>query len=763
MQTTDITTGQQHILAPLCQQWLRQIKEAKKHKWDKFGQYAAEGMKFYDGVHNWMWDDEQKNVKGFLEKGVALPKFRMQVNRVFEAVALFGPALYHRNPHISVKPIDPPFIAPESLGVTQDNPQTAQVYQQLVSQQQSAVMQRETKAKLSQHYLNWLQTETDKKMNARRSITEALIKGMGVLETAIFQPRGSQIKYPYSVHRSIDDIVLDPDAEYWDDIQYMAQYCCHPVNLVERTYNLPPGTLKGHIESNKSQGQTYGSTRQTAKRKRDGRTFDLIEYWKIYSKNGFGDQLRKTSDGQKMSENLNFEIFGDFCKIVVSEGIPFPLNLPTEALSQETPEDIMKRVEWDVPYWTSGGWPFTFLSFYDKPRSVWPVSLIKPAVGELRFVNWCMSFLAQKTAASCTTYVGQAKAAGVEIQNQIQNNMAPYTVLEISEMTGRKVDDVISFLQAPEFNVDIWTMLAEVLEMIDKRTGLTDLIYGMTDKQLRSATEADIKESNTNIRPDDMAGRVEDFLSETALNEIAACVWACEAEDVEPVLGQLGAAIFGQSIKTEEFERIIRDYDYRIAAGSARKPNKQTRLRALNELGQSIVPTLQEFAMQGIVEPWNAYVGEVAETLDLDASDFLIQLPEEEEGPSDEEKAAQMDMQMKQMEMQMKQAELQMKQRESEQQAALKEEQAESELDRKEEEHAMEMRQDAEMHRQEMRQAEEEAEQNILQEKAELAMMSKEQQLKLEGLRKMQQAQLAAKRAQARAAAEGNSSDSQSS
>lgn len=765
MPTTDITTGQEHILSPLCQQWLRQIKDAKKHKWDKFGQYAVEGMKFYDGVHNWMWDDEAKNVKGFLEKGAAMPTFKMQVNRIFEAVALFGPALYHKNPDITVQPINPPFVAPESLGMNPEDPQTQQMYQQLISQQQADVMQRDLKAKLGQSYLNWLQTEGNKKLHARRSITEAIIKGMGVLATGMHRPRGSSIQYPFSQHISIDDIILDPDAEYWEDIQYIAQYCCHPVNLVERFYGLPEGSLKGHLQSNQYQGETYGSKKETNKRKRRGRTYDLIEYYKIYSKNGFGSQLRKVTGDTRMSQDLNFDMFGDFCKIVVSEGIPYPLNLPTQALHEEQPDDLMKRVEWEIPFWTNqNGWPFSFLSFYEKPRSVWPISIIKPAVGELRFVNWCMSFLADKTAAACTTYVGQMKAAGLEIQNQVKNNMAPFTVIEISNMTGKSINDVISFLESPQFSVDIWTMLAEVLEMIDKRTGLTDLIYGMTTKQLRSATEADIKEANTNIRPDDMAGRVEDFLSETALNEFAACVWACEPEDVEPVLGELGAAIFGESIKTEDFERIIRDYDYRVAAGTARKPNKQTRLRALNELGQTIVPVLQEFASQGMVEPWNAYVSQVAESLDIDPGDFLVQLPdEEEEGPTPEEQQAQVEMQAKQVELQIKQAEFQLKQQQMERDAQLKEEQAESELERKQEEHELELQQDQEEHLQEMEQDREEAEQNILQKKAELAMMTKEQELKLEGLRKMQQAQVAAKRAQARAAAEGGPSASDNS
>lgn len=770
MSTAEMNAGTQHFLAPLCQQWLRQIKEAKKHKWDKFGQYAAEGMKFFDGVHNWMWDEEHRQNRGWLEKGASLPTFQMQVNRIFEAVALYGPALYHQNPDINVRPIDPPFIEPQSLGIDPENPQTQKIYQQLVSRQKSDEMQRDLQSRLSMHYLNWLQQESNKKLHARRSITEAIIKGMGVLTTGMYQPKGSRIQYPLSQHISVDDIIPDPDAEYWEDVQYVAQYCCHPVNLVERAYGLPEGALKGHLQSNKSQGETYGSKRETAKRK-NGRTHDLIEYYKIYSKNGFGSELKSTTGDERLSQKFNFDMFGDFCKIVVSEGIPFPLNLPTDIIQQEDPRQIMERVEWEIPYWTCpNGWPFTFLSFYEKPRSIWPISIVKPAVGELRFVNWCMSFLADKTAQACTTYVGQAKEAGLEIQDQIKNNMAPFTVVEISNMTGKKIEDVVSFLDAPSFSADIWNMLAEVLEMIDKRTGLTDLIYGMTSRQLRSATEADIKEENTNIRPDDMANRVEDFLSETAMHEFAACVWACKKEDVEPVLGDLGATIFEQKIQVQDFERVVRDFDYRVSAGTARKPNKQTRLRALNELGQVIVQPLSEFAAQGIIEPWNAYVTQVAEALDIDAGEFLIPEPkEEDEGPDPEQQKTQLEVQAKQLELQLKKAEFQLKQQQAENDAALKRQQAESELDRKDEEHEMELQQDVEEHRQEMgqdaakhsqemEQTRRETSQEMMKRKAELDYLGEEQRLKLEALKKQQQAQTEAKRAQARAAKEPDSS-----
>lgn len=685
-----------HPMRALCEEWLRKIEVAKKVKQERFGCYADEAMKFYDGAHDFMWKDEYARAQGgFLDKtqNAALPTFRMTVNRVFEAVAVFGPALYHQNPQIEVTPVHPPQIDPMLLGINPEDPAMAEQYQMMVMQQQQEQQSRGMYGKLKQHYLNWLQVESDKKTHARRSITEALVKGMGILWTDMYQPKGSSIKYPRSMHISVDDIVVDPDAEYWEDVQWIARYCCHPVNLTAREYDLDEKELEGHLSSIARQASEYGAGKRVPRNKRTaeaqerkGESFDLIEYWRVYSKNGFGDRLKQTKG--KAKSKINFEMFGDFCYLAVAKNIPFPLNLPTSALLEEDEDTVFQRSQWPIPFWADGGWPMSRLSFYEKPRDVWPISLIKPAIGELRFVNWCMSFLADKVAASAGSYVAVAKDAGMSIQNQLQSGLAPFTVLEISQITGRSINDVISFIEAPEFRSDIWKMVADVIQMIDKRTGLTDLVYGLTESQMRSATEANVREENINVRPDDMAARVEEFLSEAAMKEMEAICWMGERQDLIPVLGELGAYLFEQRQQTTEFDSVVRDFEYRVEANSARKPNKRDKMRSLNELGQVIMPTIQQLATGGIIGPWNAYVAQVCEVMDMEPGPFMIELPEpEEQGPSPEE-----------MEAQIKQLELEVKK----QQMILDQQAHEQELQQEEERHKQEMKQDKEEHVQNM-------------------------------------------------------------
>ena len=333
---------------------------------------------------------------------------------------------------------------------------------------------------------------------------------------------------------------------------------------------------------------------------------------------------------------------------------------------------MFSQVQWPIPFWCDGGGPFSRLHFHSKPKSVWPISMIKPAIGELRFVNWCMSFLADKVAAASTTYVAIATAAGAEIQDQIKSGLGPYTHIEISEIFGRSVNDVVSFLDAPQFNVEIWNMVRQVLELIDKRTGLTELIYGLSGPtQIRSASEAEIRNQNVSIRPDDMSSQVEDWLSVCAMKEMEAAEWALSADDVKPVLGASAAYIWTKQIKAQDFEDLVRDYTYRVEAGSARKPNKVNRVRQLNEFAQIAMPQLQQFAAQGNMEPYNAFITDWAKANDLDPSRYLVN-PEQKQ---DEQQAA---MQQQQMQMQQQQMQMQQQAQQADQQAKQMQQQQEA-------------------------------------------------------------------------------------
>lgn len=672
-------TETENPMAPICRAWIEKIDCARKVRDEKFGVYAREAEQFYNGPQDWMWLDEVARGKGgFLDKdsNAALPMFRMNVNKPAETVALFGPALFFKYPDVVVQSVSPPLIPPESLGIDPTDKFGMQYYQQYAMQEENASASRELHATLKQHYANWVQVEGDKKTQARRAITEALTAGLGLLETKWHNPPGSRIHYPKSFYKSWKHYYKDPDAEYHEDVQWIVLETTATVQHWERKFRLKPGRLKGHIQSYDAQATQRGR-REAKSNQLGGKSFDLVTVYEVYSKHGFGDRLKGT-DGKAVRTKLDFSPLGDFCYLALVRGIPYPLNLPTEALHGDA-EEVFNAVQWPIPYAGDASWPVSELGFLDDNRSVWPIPLIKPVIGPMRFVNWCMSFLADKTAASCTTYIGRLKKAGVEIQRQVQGGLSPYGVIDIANDMGKSIGDLVTFLDAPDFQEHIWRMVVEANEMIDKGTGLTELVYGLSTTQIRSAEEVKVKSGNISIRPDEMASRTEDWLSESVSKEIQALVYLAGEEDVRPVLGEMGARIFVEQIATRDLDEIMRDFSFRVAAGSARKPNKAARASALNEFAQYAMPPFVQLAGAGMLGPLNALLQDIADANDLDGDRYVIEAPEQQ-GPSPEEQ----EMMLKQQEFEMKLAEMQAK-------LGMEQESNEQEFRHEEEMHDMEL------------------------------------------------------------------------
>jgi len=646
---------------PLIDRWFKVFEAAKKDKQEKFDQWADEAMQFFDGPLNWMWKDAVERNKGetghngFLAESEGhMPRFQMSVNRLFEAVALFGPSLYHQNPTIAVTPRMRPTVGMDTFYATDQmagqylalaqnpvmsaDPAIAGMIQQYV-EQYNQVAQNETRsqqinqdhAKIIEFYANYLQNEGNKQAEARLAITEALVTGLGLLETVVDYPPGGGPKMPMSRYRCHKDLLIDPDACYWRDVTWIALRSVAPCNQVEKKFGLPLGSLKAQYSKKSSQaGQNQRSKQRDGNNKVVGKSHELIEYWEVYSKNGAGQNLKIGEKDKKPSEM--FDQLGDYVYLAICKDHPFPFNVPPNMSGMMSMpgglEPVMESTAWEAPYWddhkADGGWPITRLCFYSKPGEVWPISPAKPCIAELRFVNWCMSFLADGVAAGSRTYVAMQKGAAENIKQQLVGGNGPFTLIELERISGMNINELVSFLQAPTFNSDIWNMVAQVNEQIDKRLGLTELLYGMSGRQIRSAAEASYRQGNVNIRPDDMASRVEDWLSLSATREIQALRWACDYEDVLPVLGEVGAHVFQTQILTQDVSSITRDFMYRVEAGTARKPNKDTKIAQLTDLSQYLLPAIMPLVNSGVYRPLNAFLEDLGNAMDFDPKPYLL-------------------------------------------------------------------------------------------------------------------------------------------
>lgn len=629
-------------LRQLVSTWVKKLKAAYEYK-KPFSEDAKEASNFFDGQTNWMWENSYMRGERGFNNSIAPPSFRVQINAVFELVDIFGAVMYHRNPVRTVSVLQPPEIGPEAFGIdlrpealpmmTPEQQQIVQVAMQAIQSQQ----QRETEARVLEGYLNFTPVELDLKRQARKAVREALIKGMGTLWTELVTLETSSdgttppVRMVGSFYDTVDNLLVDPDYDNMDDMRWCARKCVHSLADVAAEYGIPEEELRKHTEDRGSDIQLPKEPKSEKHVKEGEKTNELVTYYKIWSKCGMGDRFK---NAPKETRGL-FDSTGEYVYLVICEGVPYPLNLPPsimqEPVNEQTgiPDSILARVAWPIPYFADPqGWPFTAIAWHWKPGYAWPISHIRPAIGELRLINWALSYAATRLATSCETVVAVQKAADATIKEQLLNpSEGGFKLIELSELLGRRIEDVISVFQFPQISKDLWDIIGALMEQFTKRTGLSELVYGYTRSMMRSASEAQIKQENVSIRPDSMSNELEDSMSLLARREALAARWLLEQDDVAAVLGPLGAIAWGQMIARKDIVSLTREFLFRVEAGSARKPNKATRVEQMQMSVQTLGPILSQLVGAGIVEPFNTLMKDWADSLDIDAAGYLVPPP----------------------------------------------------------------------------------------------------------------------------------------
>ena len=604
------------MLRTVCSHWITKLEQARRYKAKVFQDDADEAMSFYNGPRDW---SSLMGGPAGLNQRDDLPDttFKMTVNKAFELVTIFGPALYYQVPNRTVKPRTPASIDPSFLG----DPRMAQ---SIMQQEQIRLGVDTLRASVLEQYLNWTPREHSLDVDSRAAIEEALIKGRGCLWTELRSTPGSAMRSVASLFDSVDNLCVDPDAQSFETATWIAKRCVHPVWQVESDYGLKPGSLKGNMESQAIQAEISQSEDEQYDRKR-GLTSDLLVYWKIYSKMGIGGRL----SGIAKAFRGPLEMFGDYVFLVVAKDVPFPLNLPPEIQQAageggEPPQEVFDRVAWPTPYWSDRSWPVSVLDFHRISNVAWPMSHLRAGIGELKFLNWTYSFIVGKIRNTCRDFIALQKSLGEEIKTTILEG-TDLTILELESDHGT-VSEVIQFLQHPQMNGDIWKVIQAVEANFDKRVGLNDLMYGDGGStQIRSAQEAEVRNQNSNVRPEDMAKQVEAWMAQVAAKEAVAARYHLTGEDVRPVMGDLAAMAWDQFIATQDLNEATRQLEYEIEAGSARRPNKDTQLQQTGQTVQTLLPLLQTYAQTtGDVTPLNNMLADWAKARDLDPARYQL-------------------------------------------------------------------------------------------------------------------------------------------
>jgi hypothetical protein len=637
------STGE-YALGPLCRLWLDKIEKARQHKKEHFTRTADECFDAYipeTGNFNHWYQGDLQSSRG-VSIDVQAPQFRMTICKMFEIVSIFGPLLYAQNPIRQVNPKLPVDIPPTAI----PDPMLFMVIQQ---QEQNRTNLDALKSLLMATYLNWTPNELGLKEDSDLAIKEAIIKGRGVMWTSTITPPGSKTKMVGSFYDSVDFLFIDPDAEEFNKAWWICRQICQPIWEVERRFGLRAGSLKGSYESANMQTEVESHKKYLDRQR--GRTNDLMVYYEIYSRMGCGGRLSGSGVSRGESDLLPGDLndytelldplVGDFVYMVVAKGVNYPLNLPPEIqdlpmTGDGSPTDGIKhikdRLAWPVTYWADPQkgagvmWPCSVLDFHTVPRSPWPMSILKPALAELRFLCWAYSFVCSKIKNTLRDVVAILKEMADNFKMTVLEG-ADLSALEL-DTQNRDIRECVQILQFPQMNADIWRIIEAVERNFDKRVGLNEIFYGTSQmKQDRSATESDIKSQNQNIRPDDMARKVEAWMTEIARKEGLAARMLLEPNDILPVLGVAATALWTLYVKSNDLS-VFHELEYRIEAGSTRKPNRDRDQANADSAMQILLPVFNAFAQgTGKLGPINALLAYWCKTRDIAPGPFQLPLP----------------------------------------------------------------------------------------------------------------------------------------
>lgn len=638
-------------LAKLTQVWLTRIEQARKAR-EPFRQTADICRNFYQGTCGFMWEDTFRS-KWF--SNLPAPQFKMTIAKAFELVAIMGPSLYWDYPGRTAKPYARFTIEPDVYGDPSD-PNVQAHYQQVMQRYESTMRVNKTRCSLMEQYLNYSQREQPNgglMAESQLAITEALITGRGCLWTETFQFPGSERVLTRSVFDSCLRLFIDPHCTKpnLSDCGWIARQHVDNYWEVERRFNLPPDSLKQFARNLSVQGadksEAGGIVRDEYHQIQNSllaSSTNKIIWYEVFSKVGAGTRLEPFDEAlHEAFENT----IGDFAYVCVAKGVPFPLNFPASVIEQGD-DEIKRAMDWPVPIYRDNRWPVSLLDFYEAASGPWPLAPIGMGLGELIFLNVMMSCLCDRVYMNSRNIWAVLKEAGDDAIQKLKSNEFN-VVLELNGQIHENIKELVSHVESPAVNWDAIRMLEYVSQSFDKRTGLTEALYGMNvgGKVARTAADINFKEAATSVRPDWMARKVESWQTNVANVERIYAGWNVRGQDLIPLFGPDGAQLWDQLIADEDPEVYVREMSMTLEANSIRKPNKFRDNENLTRIAQYLLPIQSQVALSGNPEPLNAFIKALGNAMEQDVSDWLIPSPPPppppqpgEQGPPPQEQPA---------------------------------------------------------------------------------------------------------------------------
>lgn len=623
--------------------WARKLNLASDRKWDEFGKFGVWCEHFYSSTgYDLMEQAGLELAQTFSGFELAEDCPHVRTNLVYQMVDTYVPYIHYRNPTRTVSdaavdlPPDLKILAvpqqqlQQIIQTLQMNGVPPEMMQQMLTQlllpnDELTRAQRTIKRMLLEPYLNYTPRELDLVGESHLSLTDALVIGAGVWWNEILDtPRG---RLCGSFHDSIDHLQIDPDFPMLRQSQWISRERVDLAWRLEERWKLPYGTLSRNrsdtfqntvrdskadniaikgTEYRKSGGPATPDASGT--RGGDSTSNELVTYFEIYSRCGIGAKMAGAP--RDLADRMDV---GDNVYLVITDACEYPLNFHPDRLEgivgpeiDDIVREIRDDLQWHTPFHKdhTHPWPMVMLGFHPQRHSVWPISHVRPALGEQIIIDW----ICCQIAARIKKAVGKNLFKSDLDEGTRHRLFSPFHEnVPIDNTDGSPLESYFMRIPPDQIPADLYQAKAMFEQGFAFRTGLfPEISGGAPDKQMRSSFEAQMRQQLTQSRPESMAERYAIAQSLLSRNEaimaryhvdakaIAAFMREDYSVDDPTALPQIGplTQLWAQLVHSDNFDDIVAEFEYRIEADSMKKPNVSDQLAAMGEAGQIAQPAL---------------------------------------------------------------------------------------------------------------------------------------------------------------------------
>ncbi len=555
-----IETAQNDKIGQVCKRWIDAGKKARK----RFMDQGREIMRYgFSPEFNFEYQNLAPNAF-----------FKAKVGKTSEAIQLFVPMLWQESPKrlLTSRPWVPPWKA--------------------------------SRRQVRSDYLNYILSENGHAAHSKRALVESICYGMGVRWTGR-HPESGLIYSPYD---SVRNLLVDPNATSWDEVQGVARRRSMPKWLA-KNYIKVPGASE-IIDALPASSRRESDVDSRFEWEKADTSVECITFYEIWFKVGIH----------------NFQGGSD---LAVQDDMGVD-DSPKKYFIHETGKFIGVD-NWEIPFYLRNMWPCEVVGYYGAPDSIWNTSPLEPGIGYQRAMNWIVTMLMGKYRFTSKTMFAIKKQNGqgladADLDKLLIGNDIDAIQIDIKGEKKSIRDFVEQFDYSQEYIAAGLTFLEAINNKYEMATGMYGIFYsGEGNAQSRSARDADMKDRNSHTRIDDMRAEVTNWEKRICKKEDFAAGFLLKREDLAPILGDQAAQAWGylvpngqsdpaavaqeilqqvpganpqavqQMAMQEAAQRytlldISLDTDYDVESASQKKRDINTRLDALKEMANTVMP-----------------------------------------------------------------------------------------------------------------------------------------------------------------------------